>query len=513
MRQNVWVARVISVGVVALLVAVASASASRAHTSSVRATQKAVRVPLPAHADRKKGAGLSQVVCPSTTECVAIGAYDETRRAPFGHPLVLGWHRGKWMVEAAPAGVFFSIPGCLVGSPGGCRQLQLACPSLGSCVAIGHHASGRPVFLTQNGRRWGVSEVQLPSGSGLGGVSCSSAGNCTATSAYSPDSNGVFPFRSVPLLVSESNRTWGTAVEVSLPPDVATTSDPDGFVGAGGSLSFVSCPAAGECVALGSYAELVTGQYGPEWLVEPWITTEEDGQWQPGVKVQLPAGASTQSLHGNDPFIGFTGLSCPSAGNCTAVGGYNGAGGEQGLILIERNGVWLPPIQAPLPDAHEPPNWPNEFDDPLGAVSCAAPDDCAAVGFLGGYDAGPWLGWLLSERHGTWHASTATLALPHGGVTEPSDVFLNSITCPSAGNCVAVGTYHGSKYGLIEIERNGKWQPGIKAALPSDAAGPKKTSTTLTSVSCMSTNRCTVVGQYRARSGNLKGLIIDLRLR
>jgi hypothetical protein len=359
-----------------------------------------------------------------------------------------------------------------------------------------------------------VSEVQLPavpapySSPGLGSVSCSSAGNCTAVGGYTPDYH-----TNVPLLVSERNGAWGVGVEAQLPPDAATTSDPDGFVLGGGFLSVVSCPSAGGCVALGSYGETVAGQYGPVWLSEPWVTTARAGQWQPGVKVKLPADANNFSYHENDPFIGFTGLSCPSVGNCTAVGGYSTGGAEEGLILIERNGVWSQPIKAPQPDANQPPNWPNELDNPLGAVSCAAPDDCAAIGVLGGYSAGPWLGWLLSERHGTWRASTATLALPHGKVTVPRNVFLTSVTCPSPGNCVAVGTYRNGKYGLILVERNGKWQPGIKPALPANAAGPKKVSTTLDSVSCPSTNRCTVVGAYRDRSGRTRGLIIDLRLR
>ncbi|HZE17208.1 MAG TPA: hypothetical protein VE197_16735 [Mycobacterium sp.] len=356
--------------------------------------------------------------------------------------------------------------------------------------------------------------VELPSpaapasGVGLATVACGSAGNCTAVGGYTPDYH-----TDVPLLVSERNGVWGAGVEAQLPAGAATTSDPDGFVLGGGGLSVVSCPSAEDCVAAGSYGETVAGPYGgPVWLSEPWIAIEQAGQWQPGVKVQLPADANTFSYHGNDPFIGFTGLSCPSVGNCTAVGGYSTGGAEEGLILTERNGVWSQPIKAPLPpDGNQPPNWPNELDNPLGAVSCAAPDDCAAIGILGGYSAGPWLGWLLSERHGTWTASTATLALPHGKVTVPSNVFLNSVTCPSPSSCVAVGTYHNGKCGLILIERNGKWRPGIRPSLPRDAAR-KKGWTTLNSVSCPSTNRCTVVGQYKARSGHPQGLIITLRL-
>ena len=406
--------------------------------------------------------------------------------------------------------------GCLSqrhGVPLRLRQLcaRAFCPSVGSCVAVGRDSLAA-VVLTQSGRTWRSSQVEPPSApapssaAGLGTVSCGSAGNCTAVGSYQPDysTNG-------PLLINETQGTWSPAADVQLPPDAATTSDPDGFVLGGGGLSVVSCPAATECVAAGSYGEKVAGEYGPVWLAEPWLTTEGGGQWQPGVKVQLPPDAANGSAHENDPFIGFTGSSCPSVGNCTLVGGYDGAG-EQGLILTERNGVWLPATRAPQPKGHQPPNWPNELDNPLGAVACADANDCAAIGILGGYAAGPWLGWLLSERNGAWTASTATVALPSGKASIPINVFLHSVACPSAGTCVAVGTYQNGKYGLILIERNGKWRPGVRPVVPRNAAR-KKGWTTLDSVSCPSTNHCTIVGQYKARSGNPQGLIINLRLR
>jgi hypothetical protein len=157
---------------------------------------------------------------------------------------------------------------------------------------------------------------------------------------------------------------------------------------------------------------------------------------------------------------------------------------------------------------------PDAWDDPLFSISCATRNDCAASGawvlpnHKGGYP-GIYHGWLLSERQGKWRASKAVLPRkPRAG----GDVFLKSTSCASAGNCVAVGWYRNGKYGLIVVERHGKWQPGIRPALPADAAGPKKVFADLNSVSCPSASRCIVVGQYPNRTGKPRGLILSLRL-
>jgi hypothetical protein len=204
-------------------------------------------------------------------------------------------------------------------------------------------------------------------------------------------------------------------------------------------------------------------------------------------------------------------------GNCTAVGGSTGGkGGEQGLILTERNGKWLPAIRAPLPAGGEAPSEPNAFDDPLFSVSCADASNCGAIGAYvktghHGYP-GTYRGWLLAKRHGTWSASGLVLPRNAAGA---GMVFLHQIDCPSRGNCVAVGSYnnHGTGHGLIVIERRGVWQRAIDAALPANAAKPSRQAAGLDSVSCASTSRCAIVGTYADKTGAFRGLILNLRIR
>jgi hypothetical protein len=92
---------------------------------------------------------------------------------------------------------------------------------------------------------------------------------------------------------------------------------------------------------------------------------------------------------------------------------------------------------------------------------------------------------------------------------------LNQVTCPSRGNCVAVGVYasHGNPNGLIAIERRGKWQRAIKAKLPANAVKAPRQHAYLYSVACSSANRCTIAGSYNNRSGKPQGLIVNLTIR
>jgi hypothetical protein len=475
-------------------------------------TQKAFEAPLPRGADRKLVAGLSQVVCPSPSGCVATGVYNQAPGHNPGRVLALGLHGGKWIPETTPRRMLFTA---------------LACPSVGRCVGtaypFGLRGEDTTYVVTESGRAWHASVVGLPAGGGLpfpslAAVSCGSAGNCAAVGRYQSDKGpgGGAPVTHA-LLVDERKGTWGAGIEAQLPPDAATTPDPNGGVTIRGVASIVSCPSAGNCVAGGSYTDTFEGTY----RTEGWLATEQAGQWGRAVQVQLPPDASDMdgdpAKSGTAPFFGFTGLSCPSLGNCTAIGGYEDRNdNEQGLIVAERNGVWSRGIRAPLPQGAIAPIEPNAWDDPLFSISCAAPSDCAATGAWvrpgakEGYP-GIYRGWLLTERRGQWSASK--LVLP-SKTEKDGDVFLKSTSCASPGNCVAVGSYRDGKQtrGLIVVERHGKWQRGIRPALP-HAASPRKVWADLNSVSCPSASRCIVVGQYPNRARKPQGVILSLRLR
>ncbi|HEU5476361.1 MAG TPA: hypothetical protein VFU64_00835 [Gaiellaceae bacterium] len=482
--------RAIAIGAAVFLIVVATASGSRAQTQAASVTQKAIEAPLPAGAARKKGSSLSLVRCASASGCVATGSY----RTTTAHFLALAERGGKWTPEQTPSGV---------------RVFSLACPAVGRCAGTSGVGEQSTQVLTQSGRTWQSTAATLPEDASttpwpdLSSVSCGAPGDCAAVGSYQ------FGFAK-PLVVSERGGTWLAGTEPQPPANAATARDPN-IPTVGNPLSLVACPSSGNCTAVGTYTnkDAKAGEY-------PWVLGETAGHWGSGVTAQLPSDAN---LHGQGerggtaPFFGFTGLSCPSAANCTAVGGYWGrVDVEQGLILTERNGTWSRGVRAPLPRHAVPNNEPNEFNSPITSVSCAAPDDCAAVGWYVLKPNGTHHGLLLTEHGGTWKASA--LALP-AGAKAPGGVFLTSVTCPSRGNCVAIGYYgsHGKTYGLIARERGGKWGRGITAAVPRNAAAAAKSHTFLNAVSCASAGRCNVAGTYADRSGADQGLILSLRLR
>lgn len=482
--------RAIAIGAAVFLVVVATASGSRAQThAAAGVTQKAVAAPLPADAVRKKGSTLSRVECPSPAGCVATGSYRTTK----AHLLALVERGGTWTAQQTPGGVGI---------------FSLACTALARCVGTSGFGEHQIHVLTQRGRMWRSDAVTLPPDApavpwpDLASVSCGAAGSCTAVGAYQ------LGFAK-PLVVDMVGGTWLAGGEAQPPANAATARDPNVST-LGNSLSLVACPSSGNCTAVGTYSDqdAAAGEY-------PWALDETAGHWGSGFGAQLPADANAHGQGergGTAPFFGFTGLSCPSAGNCTAVGGYWGrVDVEQGLILTERNGAWSRGIRAPLPPHAVPNNESNEFNAPIAAVSCAAVDDCAAVGWYVLHPGGTRHGLLLNKRGGTWKPTA--LVLP-AGTKAPGGVFLTSVTCPSRGNCVAVGYYgnHGKTFGLVVRERSGKWGRGIAAAVPSNGAPAGRSHTFLDAVSCGSPGRCTVVGSYVNRAGARDGLIVGLRL-
>ena len=475
---------VLSAGLMSGLMMATVASGSQAQV-----TQKALEAPRPAGSQKKVGL-VEKVACASAKNCGALGVslYSE-----------LG---GRWKASKVP----------VVAHTGGTNLRSLDCPAAGKCEAVGLGGIQHVVHVSENGRQWKAGEIALPSDAApvdppsgpsplLNSISCASPGNCVAVGSYLGNR------MTHPLLVTESDGTWGAGVEPLLPVNADTSPDPD-QPDVGGGLDFISCPAAGECTAVGWYTNKDAAH-----SIYPWVLTESGGIWSAGQDALLPADASIQGDldKGPSPFFGFTGLSCPTVGNCTAVGGYEDQnGGEEGLILTDRDGVWSQGVKAPLPPSAVPKTESNEFNSPLVSVSCAAPTDCTAVGWYVLGSLAAKRGLLLTERGGEWKASA--LGLPPKAKA-PGGVYLTSVSCPTRGNCTAVGHYRhkGRTHGLIVRERGGKWGRAANAAVPKGASSDQHTF--LNSVSCPSAGACTAGGDYVDRSHTTQGLLLSLRLR
>ena len=264
------------------------------------------------------------------------------------------------------------------------------------------------------------------------------------------------------------------------------------------SINSVSCASAGNCSAVGTY----TASDGGEGL----LLSETAGSWATGVEAVLPASAAIAT-----PGVSLTSVSCASAGNCSAVGNYQEPANDpysnnlQGLLLTETAGTWGTGVQAVLPANAYGPGPGVLLGEPLGGndgVSCGSAGNCSAVGTYTASDVGGG-GLLLSETAGTWRAGVEAPLPARGG-------WLRSVSCASTGNCGAVGNHgnnSGGADGLLLTETADKWT-AVKATLPANASAPDQF-VELLSVSCASAGNCGAVGDYKDSSGNYRGLLFD----
>ncbi len=186
------------------------------------------------------------------------------------------------------------------------------------------------------------------------------------------------------------------------------------------------------------------------------LLTETAGSWEPAVEVPLPADAEgPDALNAVQPPV----VSCPSAGNCSAVASYfDSSFGLRGLLLSETAGSWTPGVESQV----------GGF---LNAVSCASPGNCGAL--VGGV--------LLSETGGSWGSEVETPVPANGGVG-----LLWSVSCASAESCTAVG-----QYGKLAAPQHGLLVGGSPASVTVDVStggtGSGSVSSTLAGIDCGST--------------------------
>ena len=293
------------------------------------------------------------------------------------------------------------------------------------------------------------------------------------------------------LVLTETIGTWATGVELSLPADAATFNQV-------AALGSISCASVGNCTAVGVYQFMS----GPDsWASQGLLVSETAGSWGTGVAPSLPANAWTPN-----PQAGLSSVSCASAGNCTAVGEYsNNSPTTQGLLLTQTGGTWATGVEAPLP-ANAETSAPGSLYS-LNSVSCASAGNCSAVGaYLDNSINGH--GLLLTETAGSW-ATGVDAALPADAATDQQFVLLRSVSCPTAGNCSAVGGYtdsSGGGDGLLLTQTAGTWGTGTEVSAPSNASP----SIDLTSISCPSAQTCSGGGDYGVNlpGNNRAGLLL-----
>jgi hypothetical protein len=433
-------------------------------------------VPLPSGA--ASGGALYDSIygmtCQSAGVCTAVGWYEDTstnEQAVIETETGYSWTAQKVNLTALPGGVYSDPYAQLDG---------VSCSSVGNCAAVGdyndasNHAQG--LIETETNGTWTTSRLPLTGlpntaadpGVDLTSVSCPSATSCVAVGSYD-DSAG----RQQALIATGNAGTW-TAQKVSL-SSFSTYTNPYG------QLTQVSCASPGSCVAVGSFRDSADNDEG---LIE----TESGGSWSSSRPDLSHLGNASGAPEGE-----VTAVSCPSGGNCTAVGFYldnsTGGGSDQGMLLQQTGGSWGPATEARLP-SNANATASAQFAD-LYSVSCAATGDCTAVGSYDATTSSYVEAYAVTETGGSWSAGTE-INLPQDAATNPK-AYAASVSCAAPGSCVAAGTYdNGSSHydALVAQQSGGTWTTAGVAQTNS----PGLFSIGYASVSCTTTGYCAVGG-------------------
>jgi hypothetical protein len=321
-------------------------------------------LPLPA---RVSVGGLGLVSCPSVGNCTAAGGYTDSARRQQG--LFVTESKGKW---GTPTTAGLPSNAGTVSEGEAPVITALACPSPGNCTAVGLYGdpSGSPQgwLLSEMNGTWGPGvEARLPENAlhsegsylypviGLGSVTCTSVGNCTALGGYLDDRQNEDG-----LILTERDGRWSTGEESPVPPD-AGPSPQEGNVTAP-PLGSIACASAGSCGAVGTYRD----KSGHD---VPLLLSERAGKWTPSV-VRLPADA------GGPMEAGLEVVACPGMADCLAAGSYpTEAQTVRPLLVTGRNGHWGKAVGVALPagaDEHQ--------GGYFTSIACSSAESCVAVG-------------------------------------------------------------------------------------------------------------------------------------
>jgi hypothetical protein len=345
--------------------------------------------------------------CAKPGDCTAVGYTEETalgRPPVVTHVFAASQVRGVWRAARPLPGLAPSRAGQLTGLTG------LSCAAPGYCTSVGYYTARGTHLLyaaaaSQVAGRWRPAQA-LPgiAGHGMGSVSCTAPGDCTA-GGYGLHRHGI----AYPVVMSQVRGTWASPKQVAGIPLPA-------FVNA------VACSGPGSCAAAVSAAN---GLY---------IASMVNGRW--GAAQPVPGLAALARYGGQS----FGSLACASPGNCAMGGSYASArppasgyaAPTAAFVVAEVNGAWGKATEAPGTTGL---NTGRQAD--ISSVSCAPRGPCTVAGYYWNRR-GREAAYFLSETGGVWGQlqQVRGIAPLVGGSSR-----ILSLSCPRAGACSSVGLY------------------------------------------------------------------------
>jgi hypothetical protein len=362
------------------------------------------------------------------------------------------------------------VPGIAALNRDGFAQFAgVSCASAGNCSAGGtyeeYSGAMQGFVVNETNDTWrtaeevpGLAALNVAGQAQVSAVSCAAPRNCSAVGVYATGLKGEVP-ETQAFVANEANGSWGKAREV---PGTAALNQ-----GVNAQVTSVSCAAVGNCSVGGSYTDSSGHQ-------QAFVANESNGTWRTAREVR---GTAALNQGGN---AAVTSVSCASAGNCAAGGTYTDSSGYQQAFLVnETNGTWRMATEMPGLTPL------NQFGPATNTVqvSCPSPGNCAAGGGLG----------VVDETNGAWGTAEE---VPGLAALNSNLAAINSVSCGSAGNCSAGGDYTTptAYEAFVVNESNGTW--GKAEEVPGTAALNKARWAGVSSVSCASAGNCSAGGTY-----------------
>jgi hypothetical protein len=390
----------VRVSLAALITAVAGVTMFPGAASASRTPSAATRV----------FAELDQVSCPSSSVCFADGEYVPGGRGQLSRPLIERFDGTTWHVSAA------AVPVARWS-----QLLGISCVSTTNCMAVGEqniHPGFSPVTFAEqwNGKTWSITPTPVPpksTDSELEAVSCAPAGPCMAVG----DKNFNADITKPPADIAERwDGTRWTEVPAAAPANSTSL------------LLGVSCRITSDCTATGWWSPMNTSDSFP--LIDHWDGT----RW---TVVPSPHPASL-----NDSVL--SGVSCPAAGNCVAVGDFF-TKTPTTFLRDNLSELWNGTRWSRLPT----PEPAGSSENQLGTVSCPAAGSCMAVG-----EDVPATGPVVTlAEH--WNGQRWSILSTPGSNSQFSGVSCRQLTL-----CVATGI-SGTIQGIVtlaEVWQGGTWR-------------------------------------------------------
>jgi hypothetical protein len=141
----------------------------------------------------------------------------------------------------------------------------------------------------------------------------------------------------------------------------------------------------------------------------------------------------------------------------------------------------------------------------FNSLSCASAGNCSAGGSYAD-SSDSMQAFVVSQAGGTWRkAKEVAAVLNTGGNAE-----VYSVSCATPGNCTTGGYYYdssGNDQGFVVSKVGGTWRRARQ--VPRLAALNTSGDAQVISVSCAAANHCSAGGTYTDKAGNVQAFVVS----